>query len=315
MKLPKFDWKNIDWLSAKPSKERIVVGVAAILVLVGLFYIGRWTAPGATSQTVLSGGTPTQSQGLFGGGVASNASEPIPLQPLGAGQCRTFAPAGWRVTDANRQGTAFTVASPDGNMTASYGAVGVNGGAAAGYYGEQFRTPENLALYTVSVLTNERAQAADPEQSFGYYQVLSFATARHRGYVLLYKFAIPADPAGYGLILRIAIGSASDSHSVAGAGSVAAATRCTSTLVPPPADMPRPTADSETHDTGKSGDDDVTMAGTYNAQLGTGWVHDSTGQNYNVDVTSDYHETGPDGPGFYKRNGNDLIKLTPGLSD
>ncbi len=316
MQLPKFDWKNIDWFSPKPSKERIVIGVAVLVVGFGLFSLGRWTSSGSM-PTALSRGGSTQNHGFLGMGSGSeaSASDPVPLQPLGASQCRTYAPEGWRVTDSNQQSTAFSTASADGSMMASYGAVGVNGGAAAGYYGEQFRSPENFALFTVRALTNEQAQMTGPEQSFGYYQVLSFATASHRGYALLYRFAVPADPNGYGLIMRIAIGTASDPHSVGIAGSVAAATRCASTLVPPPADLPRPTTNSDTHSTEKSGDDDVTMAGTYNAQLGTGWVHDDAGNNYNVDVTSDYHETGPDGPGYYKRNGNDLTKLQNGLSN
>ena len=54
-------------------------------------------------------------------------------------------------------------------------------------------------------------------------------------------------------------------------------------------------------------------AGTYNAQLGTGWVHDSLGRNYNVDVTSDYDANGPDGPGYYGIVGGTREKLQPGL--
>jgi len=299
MKLPKFDWKNIDWMSTRPSKERITIGITVLVVGVGLFYFAQYFT-GALFGTSKSG---------------AFVSEPVPLLPVAGGQCRTFAPQGWHVTDQNQQGTAFTIVSADGSMMASYGAVGVNGGAAAGYYGEQYRTPENLALYSVGLLTNEPAQATGPEQAFGYYRVLNFATARHRGYALLYRFAVPADPAGYGLIMRIAIGSAGDPRSVGSAGSVAAATRCISTLVPPPADLPRPTIDDKTHGTAKSNDDDVTMAGTYNAQLGTGWVHDAAGNNYNVDVAGDYSANGPDGPGFYKHNGNDTIKLENGLSN
>lgn len=317
MKLPKFDWKNIDWFSAKPSKERIIIVVAVLLVAFGLFTLGRSTSSDSTRQTASSGGGTAQSQGLFGGGtgIASTASEPVPLQPLEGGACRTYAPAGWRVTDQNPQGTEFTVASADGSMSASYVAIGVGGGLAAGYYGEQYRTPENLALYSAGLMTNEQAQATGPEETFGYYQVLNIATASHRGYALLYRFAVSADPAGYGVIMRLAIGNASDPRSIASAGSAAAATRCTARVVPPPPDMPRPATRSDTHDTSKSGDDDVTMAGTYNAQLGTGWVHDSAGNNYNVDVTSDYSASGPDGPGFYKRNGNDVTKLENGLSN
>ena len=50
-------------------------------------------------------------------------------------------------------------------------------------------------------------------------------------------------------------------------------------------------------------------------QLGTGYVHDDTGRNYLVDPATDYNPTGPDGPGYYRQNGNFLEKLTPGWSD
>jgi hypothetical protein len=318
MNFPKFDWKNIDWLSAKPSKERIIIGIAVILVGAGLFALGRWSSPSAQPTTAANGaaggaGSVSSSPAPQGGDMAKAGNDLVPLQPVQSGPCKTFAPQGWHVIDANPQGTAFTVASADSSQMASYGAVGVNGGAAAGYYGEQFRSPENLVLFAVGGMTNEQAQASGAEGSFGYYQVLNFATASRRGYALIYRFQIPADPQGYGVIMRIAVGN--DPHSVAVAGSVAAATRCASQLVPPPASPERPSTSSDTHDTGKSDDDDVTMAGTYNAQLGTGWVHDSLGDNYNVDVAADYHETGPDGPGYYKRNGNDLIKLQNGLSE
>jgi hypothetical protein len=164
-------------------------------------------------------------------------------------------------------------------------------------------------------MIREQAEYVGEEKTFGYYRAREFRSPQHKGYVLVYSIPIAGDPGGYVVEMRIAIGSPDDPHSVAEAGSVAAAMRCV--VKPKPAqtfDISRST--SSTHNTGKSGDDDVTMAGTYNAQLGTGWVHDpATGDNYNVDVTNDYSTNGPDGPGFYKRNGNDLIKLENGLSE
>ncbi len=145
----------------------------------------------------------------------------------------------------------------------------------------------------------------------GYYKAMTFVTAGHRGYALFYTFP-GVDPGGYGVIMRIAIGGLSDSKQMSTAGAVSAATRCTVTLHPP---LEQATYEppKEDHGVGKTADGSGDLAGTYNAQLGTGWVHDAAGNNYNVDVTSDYHETGPDGPGYYKVNGNDVTKLQPGL--
>jgi hypothetical protein len=342
MDFGKWDFKNIDWLSPKPSKERVVVGAAILLAIVGGYVLasGSSGTPPSSSMTAQNaaapGGAPgtanpqnsSNSQGWRalapgsdndGRGYAQNqdgaqGQGPVPLQALGQGQCRTFAPAGWRITDANPQGTIFTLSSPDGSMMASYAGTAANSAQVSGVYGDQYRTPENLALYFVSALTNEQAQWTGPEQPVGPYSALTFTSASHSGYVLLYKFQVPADPGGFGIITRIAIGSANDPRSVGVAGAVAAASRCQAVVVPGRGSDFTPSSGVPDHDTGSvAGDDDSTLAGTYNAQLGTGWVHDDAGNNYNVDVTSDYHETGPDGPGYYKQNGNDLIKLTPGL--
>jgi len=52
----------------------------------------------------------------------------------------------------------------------------------------------------------------------------------------------------------------------------------------------------------------------YNSQLGTQYVHSpSTGQNYLVDRTAAWNDTGPDGPGFYRKVGNSYEKLEAGM--
>ena len=40
-----------------------------------------------------------------------------------------------------------------------------------------------------------------------------------------------------------------------------------------------------------------------------------SGSNYFVDVTTDYRDTGPEGPGYYRQNGSSLEKLEPGRAD
>ena len=227
------------------------------------------------------------------------------------GQCRTFAPAGWRIVDQNRDGAVFTLSSGDGRMLASYAGVAIGGGQVAGYYGPQFRTPETFALYAVGVLTGEQAQATGPEQPVGPYRAIRFRTGSREGYVLLYTFRVP-DPHGYGVVMRIAAAPQGQAHATGVAGAVAAATRCAAILHPSTGPVWRAPRDSHgAGSTGKGSNGDI--VGDYNAQLGTGWVHDAAGNNYNVDVSADWSENGPEGPGFYKRNGNDVTKLEPGL--
>lgn len=302
MQFPKFDWKHIDWFSPKPSKERAIIGVAVIAAGALGYYVfapsGQGTAPPLQNQAMMPsiGTAPTGSGG------------PVPLQKVGQGQCSTEAPEGWRVTDTNQQGTVFSLTSADGGEIASYDGVAVNGGQVAGYYGEQYRTPENFILFMINALTSEQARLTGPEEQFGPYQVLHFGTGSREGYALFYRFAVPADPQGYGMMVRIAAGRAGDQPSVATAGSVAAAARCAAILIPRPSvnyEAPR----DRSHGADKSGNDSD-LAGTYNAQLGRGWAHDpETGRNYNVDVTTDWRENGPEGSGYYA-NGR---KLAPGM--
>jgi hypothetical protein len=55
---------------------------------------------------------------------------------------------------------------------------------------------------------------------------------------------------------------------------------------------------------------------TYNAQLGTEYVHSpSTGENFLVDPNTSYNETGPQGPGYYQGVGTDYEKLELGRAD
>jgi hypothetical protein len=53
----------------------------------------------------------------------------------------------------------------------------------------------------------------------------------------------------------------------------------------------------------------------YSPWLGMEHYHDTTtGENYWVSPSSDWNETGPQGPGYYTKIGNDVRKLEPGLS-
>ncbi|MEI9927974.1 MAG: hypothetical protein WDN44_10190 [Sphingomonas sp.] len=317
------DFRNIDWFSTKPSKERIIVGVAVIALLGGGYALGRMGSETGASMPIRAASATTAG---FAGAQLQPASMtqpgqpalagpgPVPLVALDSGNCRTFAPEGWRITDQNKDGTVLSVASPDGRLMASYGGAAFSSGHVAGFYGDQFRSPEAVAHYLLAGLTHEEVQMDPAAETVGVYQAVKFTSATHSGYVLIYRFPVAADPGGFGVILRIAIGAAGDPRSVGVAGAAAAATRCTSTLHPSDGPVYHAPRDGPDHGAGSTGaGSDADMAGTYNAQLGTGWVHDDAGNNYNVDVTNDWHSDGPAGEGFYKRNGNDLIKLTPGL--
>ena len=306
----RFDFKTIDWRSSGLTREKLLLA-AGLLGLIGAgFSIAALVRHKPPAGPATAQAASPQSNGAPANGLSPTAGPgPMLLTPLQAGPCRTYAPAGWRITDQNPAGTVFTATSADGRLTGSYGGVIVNAAQASGFYGPQFRSPDAFVLYAVSLLTGEQPQPSGVEQAVGAYTAMPFTTATHSGYALIYRF--PGAGGGYGVIMRIAIGDGSDARSVGVAGAVAAATRCQAMVHPSASAVYKAT--TEEHGTGGGGDSGDDLAGTYNAQLGTGWVHDAAGNNYNVDVAADYHETGPDGPGYYKINGNDVIKLEPGL--
>lgn len=307
------DWRDFSWRTATPLHKRLIVGAGIVVLVVGGYEAGRLGSgkpadPGKPNPDMASSREPAADtdRPFHAGGPG-----PVPLTELSSGPCKTFAPEGWKITDQNKDGTVLTVTSADGGLTGAYGALAVNAGQVQGLYGPQYRTPETIGAYVIKALINEDPQMAATSETVGSYQATRFTSASHSGYYLAYRFPVPADPGGYGLIMRIAIGHAGDDHSVGVAGAAAAAIRCTASLHP--SEGPVYHAPSDTaHGAASTGGSDTDMAGTYNAQLGTGWVHDAgTGQNYNVDVTTDWNENGPDGPGYYKPNGT---KLVPGMS-
>ncbi len=316
---PPFDWKKL--LSKENQPRLIIIAAAAVVVIVVIKWLGIFDNP--TLSMMAGGGGYSNAHGgggmiggLFGGGKGSS-SGPVPLAPLNAQQCTTFAPNGWSVTDVDDKSSTFSVANGDRSQMASYGGLGVNSGQASGVYGPQWTSPEAFISFVTQSLTGAQPQLT-PQENFGLYQVASIQAGSYSGYVLYYRFdnPDPNDPGSYGLIFRVALASG-DQKSVAAAGSVAAAIRCM-TQFHPSAQWEVHASDS--HGTGSSKNcqeqgncDDADLAGTYNAQLGTGWAHDSLGRNYNVDVTTDYDDNGPDGPGYYAIVGGTREKLQGGL--
>lgn len=251
---------------------------------------------------------------MMAGQAASAGREPTPLQPVNGKYCHAQAPQGWSIVDQDDRGSTVTLSGPDGQTHAAYGVLPVNGGQVAGFYGPQYRTPALLAQYLASGVAGRQLQASQLQNFMGM-QVLTLDGGA--AYAIFRTYPLPADPNGYIFSVRLAIGSARQGASVAGA--VAATIQCFTQFRAPAggyAQVKAKSSDLGTSSKCKSGNcGEGDLAGTYNAQLGTGYVHDGAGNNYHVSVTEDYDEIGHggQGPGYYKRNGNDWIKLQPGL--
>jgi len=256
--------------------------------------------------------------GAIGGNVqAKNPNELVPLQPVRNQFCRALTPAGWTVIDQDDRGTTFSVASPDRSAIATYGIVGVNRGQVAGAYGPQYRTPALLAQFLAASVVGAKTVTVTGMRAFNGMQVMNFAGGNKRGVAIYRIYPLPSDPGGYVISVRIATGASAGEVSTGGA--VAASIDCKTAFKAPRggyAEVHAKSAETGISQRCKTGDcSDADLAGTYNSQLGTGYVHSESGTNYLVDPANDYRETGPEGPGYYRQAGNTLEKLLPGRAD
>jgi hypothetical protein len=249
--------------------------------------------------------------------ATAKAAHPVALSPLENRFCRGEAPSGWIIADQDPNGTSFTLATRDRGSVAAYGIVGISSGHAAGFYGPQFTQPSAFAAYLASVAGGMPVNPAAAPKPLGPMHIFPVQGHGATGHVIYATYPLPADPGGYIISVRIALArSAADART---ASAVAATISCMAQLRPPPGgyfQVEAGKSDVATSERCKSGDcDESDLAGTYNAQLGTGYVHSESGENFLVDVTRDYSENGPEGPGYYKQVGNRMEKLQPGRSD
>jgi hypothetical protein len=237
---------------------------------------------------------------------------PVALRVLQAGACSAMTPQGWQVTDSNRDSTILTVAAPGGGMRASYGIVGIGSGQAAGYYGPQFRSPAAFAQYATGVVFGAQVYGKPlPAMPHGF-QTFTWGTQNgFSGYTIYKSYPLPSDPGGF--IVSMYIGgapSAQVKQLVPLAVGVAASIRCRAQLHPPPANDFHPSRGASCF--GSECSEGDAAGSDFNSILGTGYVHDDAGTNYYVG-DENWIENGPQGPGYYKRNGNDVTKLQNGL--
>lgn len=238
------------------------------------------------------------------------------------GGCAFLAPASWSA-QAGPNASGIDLADPTRTQFVSYVVYPVNTMMApyAGAYGPPMNDPDMystdpqrvvraLLRYAVGQHGGapdldygaEAPEAADP------YTIATLRGSTHSA-VAIYAAVPGADPQGYVLPVRVAIMANRHWPERAGAlAHLAMEVRCATRLQLPRDDVRARVAGGSRRRKGE-GDE----AG-YNRWRGSEWVHDpSTGENFSV-TGSNWSNTGPDGPGYYKVNGNDWTKLTPGRS-
>ena len=220
------------------------------------------------------------------------------------------------------------VFSPDGTMYAGYAIAPVNTSLQpyAGAYDPPLNDPDLFSPEPAAVaqaygrivvgllggssdLVQEDIVAPLPD-----YRLVSVNGSSHRGVIFFHASGFEGDGLTYTYALPMYFAfTTHDRWADQGllVARVAATIRCT-TEYQPRDDYPI----VEAAPAGTAVDENAGEPG-YNPQLGTEPVNDpTTGENYLVDPSVNWSETGPDGPGYYAyKGGTDYQKLEPGRVD
>ncbi len=280
-----------------------------------LIISGSWSAAEAQA-----GRSTSAAQSARTAAVRTIEAKSVAAKLVQGPQCRAYAPVGWRSVGGRQTGDAFDLASNDGRMYAGWGMRGVN--RSMEMYGPLHSDPETSSLALAAAVFQSMGSStpqysAAPMQLGDGFVAREFASATHKG-ILVFRLYPP--PPGYArgsyiISLRIAaaVKSLWDADGQRVAVGVAASINCSTMLQAPRGndiDLPRP-GDPPGMKRRSGETDDLA---DYNAQLGTQWVRsESTGERFLVDHATTWNETGPDGPGYYRKSGNSVEKLTPGF--
>ncbi len=327
-------------------------GPAIVLLIVAAFVVG-WllasddapdtaAAPAAdgtlAATTSVYGGTePGASLGAEPGVEDGQGYSPTPvrtvdesggfrLAALSSNACQAEAPADWAM-QANDRSSTVDLFGDGGRLYAGYGIQAVNTDLAgyAGYYEPPLNDPD---LYSADPAVVAGAYARiivaglggmsdlvytdELSGSVGEYRLWSLAGSSHRGVVFFRAAGYPGDGFNYSYVLPMYFAfTTRDAWQTQGllVARVAASIRCTTQFQPPDEYV---MVEAGTGGSDENGDDPG-----YNPQLGTEYATDSTtGENYLVDPSANWSETGPGGPGYYiAKGGGGYLKLDPGRSD
>jgi hypothetical protein len=215
------------------------------------------------------------------------------------------------VINESADSSGVDLASSDGQVLASYlifAVAGVMQNNASP--GMDFRSPE-LSMQTILQGFGQYPGQFSASQQTEYgYNAVEFQNTLGSGRAVWYAFPIGSDvdPSAYAEVIRSGgVVNGGDERRIAEGLAVALTIRCQVALR-----IPAPSSDGGEATSGSEEE----VATSYNKELGMEDVHDPrTGENYWVSPSSDYHEVGPEGPGYYKQVGNFLTKLEPGRMD
>ncbi len=248
-----------------------------------------------------------------------NAETAMKVESKQVGNCIQTVPAGW-LSMGNKEGSAIDLFDAAHTMYAGWGIFPVNSNLAFYYDKELYnKNPERSVLRVGSMIASNimgeqtsLRYTNEINEQISNYQLRSVEGINCKG-VVLYRI-FPGDNLNFTYIeaVRFALTKkdlwASKGELVAG---IAASIQCTTQYIPH--ELPSlPKRPSLQPSASKSKKDDY----GYNPQLGTEYCHNPrTGENFRVSPSTNWSETGPDGPGYYGWAGNERIKMAPGRSN
>jgi hypothetical protein len=242
--------------------------------------------------------------------AAGGRSAPVRVQPFRGQYCRSLGPPGWAVIAENPQRVAFgaDLVSADGLAYAGYSIFSTGQMSVQG-----FETPDRGVATQLTSFGSIRTRFGNRQQIGRNVFLVEYQTPANHG-VAFYQ-VIPAGSAGYMVVMRTAgTGTGPGLWERRGpeAMAVARSLRCQVPNVPP---APEPPALNAKRSSGRSGGDVEESNTLYNRWLDMEYYHNSaTGENFWVSPSHDYSRDGPDGPGYYAKHGNAIVKLDPGYA-
>jgi len=219
--------------------------------------------------------------------------------------CSSMGPRGWNIIAENPQRSAFGAdsVSADGRAYAGYGIFG-SGALAGGMPGAE--TPDGAVALHLSQLGAHPASLGRRQQLDRNSFAVFYRNDQNEGVAFYEVFP---SPGGAMILMRqAAVALGTWRMRGAEASAVARSMHCNVPNVPA---APDPPVLNKKPAGGEPGEGDS----QYNVWLEKEYYHDpQTGQNYWVSPSSDWSQNGPQGPGYYTKNGNDITKLQSGYA-
>jgi hypothetical protein len=233
------------------------------------------------------------------------------LESKKIGNCMVSLPKDW-TGQANPQSSAIDLVNSERTMYAGYGIVGIN---------------TNMQVYDRELYSNDHYVAGkrigsmilatifQEDETFVYtstpniltdgYEYLAMESASYKGLILIKRFQGDMINTSYILSVRFAITAKHLWPSKASlVSNIALNTSCSTTLLQ--TDLPMVKFDAGKR--GKSRYDEEAGESEYNPYLETERIENPlTGEKRTVTLDM-WNETGPQGPGYYFKNGNDITK-------